>query len=394
MANGIGGLGSLTYTMRNGKKYWTGRITLGKDINGKQVRKSFSSYKKSDVIDKMKDAQNEISIAGFINNNKITLGKGIWDWLYNVKSKDIKSSTMALYTQTVRDYVINLPISNMEIKDFNIMILQKYFSFLEDDKNIAKTTERNLLTLLKMFFDHCIVLGIMNSNPALYIKLAKKETESERKVKVFSGEEQTLIIKNLNLNDDVEKAIYLDFYCGVRRGELRGFKWSDFRDGGLYVSTQLRREYKVDKNGNTESIKDTEQTLKTKNSERFIPLPTSIIKTLDKWKLDSMMKHYRIGLQFNDDCLMFTDDLCQPIEEKRITRRVQSICKKLNIPIRNLHSIRHSYATRLFENGVEIKTVQALLGHSDFATTIEIYTHVMQDTKQKAVQTLDAINLI
>lgn len=54
MSKNASGLGSLTHTTRNGKKYWTGRITIGQDVHGKQIRKSFSGYKKSDVVEKMK----------------------------------------------------------------------------------------------------------------------------------------------------------------------------------------------------------------------------------------------------------------------------------------------------------------------------------------------------
>ena len=60
------GLGSLTYRIVNGKKYWTGRVTLGFDLNGKQIRRSFSGYKKSEVIEKMQKAMTTTNIAGYI----------------------------------------------------------------------------------------------------------------------------------------------------------------------------------------------------------------------------------------------------------------------------------------------------------------------------------------
>ncbi len=61
------------------------------------------------------------------------------------------------------------------------------------------------------------------------------------------------------------------------------------------------------------------------------------------------------------------------------------------MPYRNFHSLRHTYATRLFENNVPIKTIQALLGHKDIATTMNIYTHVMPEKMTNEVQCLNKI---
>ena len=66
-----------------------------------------------------------------------------------------------------------------------------------------------------------------------------------------------------------------------------------------------------------------------------------------------------------------------------------ALCKKLNLEHRSFHSIRHSYATRLFELDIPIKTVQSLMGHSDMDTTMNIYTHVMQDKKMEIIDKLN-----
>ena len=79
----------------------------------------------------------------------------------------------------------------------------------------------------------------------------------------------------------------------------------------------------------------------------------------------------------------------KPIDRKRPQRRMISLCKILKIEYRSFHSIRHSYATRLFELDIPIKTVQSLMGHSDMSTTMDIYTHVMKDKKLEILDKLD-----
>ncbi|MBU5669580.1 site-specific integrase [Peptoniphilus sp. MSJ-1] len=396
MANGIGGLGSLTYTIRNGKKYWTGRITLGKDINGKQVRKSFSSYKKSDVIDKMREASKEENFAGIINTDSCPLGQSLESWLLKTKAKEIKSTTLDAYIGSIRKYLLDLPFAIVDVRDLTVIMLQKYFDYIVEEMNCSHRSLMNIVTVIKMFLDNCIKLGIINKNICEYVDLPKVEKRTKKnnmnKYRVFSKDEQSKIIKNLDLSDPVEQMIYTDFFTGLRRNELRGLKWKAYKNGKIYVSEQVSRDYSFSDNGKKKILdKNALTTPKTENSERIVPLPELLIKYLDKWKNESMLKHFRIDLLFNDECFIFTDDLCNIIEEKRANRRLQKICKEIGIEPRPFHSIRHSYATRLFENGVEIKTVQMLLGHSNYETTSNIYTHVMPDTKEKAIQVFDKI---
>ena len=86
--------------------------------------------------------------------------------------------------------------------------------------------------------------------------------------------------------------------------------------------------------------------------------------------------------------MIFTLD-GKPFDRKRPQRRMISLCKTLKIEYRSFHSIRHSYATRLFELDIPIKTVQSLMGHSDMSTTMDIYTHVMKDKKLEILDKLD-----
>ena len=93
---------------------------------------------------------------------------------------------------------------------------------------------------------------------------------------------------------------------------------------------------------------------------------------------------------FIDRNLIFPDDKGNYIESKRPTRRVKTICESINLPTFTFHELRHSYATRLYEQGVPVRTIQLLLGHYDIRTT-EIYVTVLDDSKKSAVDLLDGI---
>ena len=386
------GLGSLTYRLVNGKKYWTGRVTLGQDLDGKLVRKSFSSYKKSAVIEEMQKALAQTNIAGFTTSGDRRLGEFMCYWLYNVKTKEIKSTTVVRYESTIKWHIMPYPFSKIKVKDITILNLQNFINLLADNENTSINTVKNTLILIKNFLDYTIVLGIFPNNPADYVKVPKKEkVENTGKYRIFSADEQKLIINNLDLEDPVEQMLYIDFFTGLRRNEIRGLRWKNYSDGTLTIAQQLVRSYNFEKDGSRTINKNSTQDLKTESSFRTIILPKMADNLLQKMKVNSYEKHLRLGTPFTDDAFIFSDEYLKPIEEKRANRRIQAICRKIGIEPRPLHSIRHSYATRLFEADVDIKTVQKLMGHFDYRTTLNIYVHVMDEEKEKAAAVLDAM---
>lgn len=386
------GLGSLTYRMVNGKKYWTGRVTLGFNLNGKQIRKSFSGYKKSEVIEKMQKAMTTTNIAGYIEKGDQLFENLMSYWLYNIKAKEIKSTSLKKYDQTFRIRIKNSVLANTKIKDVNILKLQMFIEALAESNKFSTALISDTLTLIKAFLDYTITIGILQANPADYVKVPKEKKKKIeiKKYNVFDKDEQEKIINFLDLDDFVEQALFIDFFTGLRQGELRGLKSKNFLGDTLKIEEQLNREYEFTNDGKSKLIsKNTETDLKTESAYRIIPLPKLAKNLMKKIKISAAKKYFKMGKVFNEESLLFVDDFLKPIEEKRLNRRVKSICKKLEIEKRTLHSIRHSYATRLFEAGIDIKTVQQLMGHSDYKTTLDIYTHVMPEQKEKAIEIFD-----
>ncbi|MBP2033216.1 site-specific recombinase XerD [Clostridium algifaecis] len=95
------------------------------------------------------------------------------------------------------------------------------------------------------------------------------------------------------------------------------------------------------------------------------------------------------GEAYTDNDLIFPNQVGEPLDIRNLTKSYERVLKKANIPYKNFHSMRHTFATRLFEEDVPLKTVQELLGHADISTTANIYTHVMPKQKVKAVDKID-----
>lgn len=97
---------------------------------------------------------------------------------------------------------------------------------------------------------------------------------------------------------------------------------------------------------------------------------------------------------YEDKDLVFPNEIGGYTDSRNLTRSFKRILKKAGIKEINFHSLRHTYATRLFEKGVPLKTVSELLGHSNINITAYIYTHVMPEQKTKAVEKLNDLFIL
>ena len=344
------GEGSIITTTLNGKPYYKASVTIGFDSAGKQIKKSFGSYKKSVVLDKMNKVKYEAK-NNLLSNSNITFGDLYKEWIFNFKKVDVSDNTFSVYVSTYKLRILPYNIANKRANQLKLTDLQGYFNELQE-KYSATAIKRTYIHIHKCIL-FAIMQGIMTKDICVGVTL-QKENKKE-KYNVFSKQEQSLILKSLNKKDIVDCLIYFTFFTGLRLGEVLALKWSD-----------------IGKNKLTYEFRD----LKTKNSKREIPLPDKALAILE-----GIPKQYD---------LIFSDE-GKPIERKRPQRRMISLCKQLNIPHRSFHSIRHSYATRLFELNTKIKTVQVLMGHSNIATTMDIYTHVMGDEKLEVMSKLNRL---
>ncbi|MCI5636626.1 MAG: site-specific integrase [Sarcina ventriculi] len=121
---------------------------------------------------------------------------------------------------------------------------------------------------------------------------------------------------------------------------------------------------------------------KTETSIRTVPIPSNIIQKLKQFKITQNKERLSNGELYMPSDLVFTTPIGTPINTSNLRKIYSRLLKKADINNIKFHALRHTYATRLFEEGVQIKTVQSLLGHSDINTTMNIYTHVTSDVKK------------
>ena len=381
------GEGSVYKYQKNGVTYYKGLLTIGRNEEGKLIRKSFNSKKKQDVVNAMTNYKSKMLNGELSSNDKITLAEWYHTYIFEFRKNDLKPSTFERYYSIYKKYILGSPIGDIRLVDLRTVDIQQYYNkLLEVNKktpSIVSTINRYLTTVLL----EAVKQEIIKKACSKLVKIPKVEYNSD--YSVLSLDEQRQFIQAIQKHK-FKSLFLMALGTGLREGELLALKWSDidFVENTVSVSKTIKRVPIIEKDG-SRKYKIIEQEPKTKSSIRIVPLPGNIVSELEKYKSKQNIEKMKNRDIYNDMNYVFSDEFGNPLESKRPNRNFQSVLKSIGIKPIKFHSLRHTYATRLFEQDVPIKTVQKLMGHKDSSTTLDIYTHVMPSEKIKAV---DKIN--
>lgn len=377
---------------KNGKDYFRITASVGRDSNGKLIRKEFYGKSKKDAEAKRDEYLNGLKNGLTMDYKNMSLGKLMRTWLFEVVrvSNRIKPPTFERYEGIYRNYVLDSEIYGLILNDIKSIQLQRYYNRLYDNGKSSNVI-KNLNKLLKSFFNYAVDESYILKNPCIGKKVVipGEIKNVEKKIEIFSDEEIKILQYALK-NHRLKCLILLALGTGLRQGELLALKWSDLNiiDKELKVERSIKQVNIIAADGSKE-YKTIIQTPKTKNSIRIVPIPSNLIPILENHSKNQKLEKLKAGSSYLDNDFIFTTELGKPINARNMTKTYKRILDKANIPYKKFHSLRHTYATKLFEKNVPLKTVQELLGHSDISITGNIYTHVMPKEKIKAAEKLN-----
>jgi len=383
-----------TNYVKNGKEYYRVTVTIGRDANGKLIRKEFYGKTKKEAEAKKEEYLLKLRSGLNPDLENVTFGSLMHTWLFEVARVSVKPSTFERYESLYRNYIKESELYSLKISFMKSLQIQRYYNRLYQEGKNSKTI-RSIHKLLRTFFNYAVKEGYINQNPCGNKKVVipgSAEEKAERKIETFTDEEIEKIKEALK-GHRLRALFLLAFGTGLRQGELLGLKWPDidFKKKELKVQRTIKQVTIIDENGNRE-YKTIEQIPKTKNSIRTVPIPSSVIPVLREHRAMQIEEKIKAGPAYLNDIengYVFTTELGNTIDARNLIRAHKRLLKRAGVPYKNFHAIRHTYATKLFERGVPLKVVSELLGHADVSTTANIYTHVMPKEKITAVETLN-----
>lgn len=289
-------------------------------------------------------------------------------WLNKYVKMSTKLRTYNIYKETF-DKHINPILGNYTLEELTPEILQGFIFEKKEKGNLitggplANNTVIGIANLLKQSLKEAEMLGVSSSGKTPYLKLP---APSGKEVTAFEKFEQEKLEKFcLNSKKKNYIGIVICLYTGIRLGELLSLTWDDvdFNTNYLYINKTL---YTAKQDNKYATIVDTP---KTKNSKRVIPLPKQLVIILKKIQKASKSDYI---ITTSNNGLVGT---------RSYQRTFETIQRKLKIPYKNFHSLRHTFATRAIEMGMDVKTLSEILGHKNPVVTLTRYTHSMMSYK-------------
>lgn len=362
----------------NGKNYYRVTRTVGRKADGTAIRKQFYGSGINEANAKAEEYINNIK-NGLVNNfENVSLNEIMNTWLFDVlhNSSKIKPSTFQRYESIYRKYIKESEIAGLKLVNINTLKMQQFHNRLS--KTYSYSQLKYLNSVLKTFFNWCIDSGYILRNPCLKVDIKGNKNDiiinHKQEVEILSEDEIFTIKKHIK-ESNMELLILLDLATGLRQGELLALNWEDIdlKNKTLTVNKSVKEVY-IYENENNRHIETIFQVPKTQNSFRTISIPDALIHLLKNEK--------------NKNGLLFHDNNGNPLRAKNVSYQWKKILKDCNIPHKKFHAIRHTYASMLLKNGVDIETVAELMGHTAISIT-QIYLHSSANQKQDAVNKLN-----
>ena len=377
----------ITNTKINGTEYFRTRLLIRYDSNGKKVMKNFYGSSKSEAENKKKEYIQMIESGINPELGLMSLEKAIHSWLWNIeRHAGNKSSTFERYESLYRNHILGSSIGRISVVDINKISIQKFYNeILDKNKSIE-----SIRKVLSKFFQFALSEGYIVRNPMLGMKLPKKheDTISDKKEEVitFTKEELNALLESVG-NVKIKYIIMFAALTGARIGEILALENSDISNDFIKIQKSIRnvRIYK-DQNNYHYEAKLTRP--KSESSIREIPIPKKLKYELKNLNILVKEEKLKLGPAYNENNLLFPSSTGTYLDINNIRASWKRALIGANIPYKKFHALRHTYATQLIKNGVDLLTVSRLLGHSSIKTT-EVYAHTLEETKIEAVQSLN-----
>ena len=350
--------------------------------NGQRTEKNFS---------KLNDAKTWLSEQKYLDSilsgggENMTVDDWYNFWIDNFKEGIVKDNTSKNYKNRY-NFNIKKEIGSMKLCEVKQIHCQKLLNDMFDCGKYSYGTIELVQTTLHAIFKSAVENNYIPKNPAENLKLKSRDNDEEER-RVLTREEQK------TFKEYAKNTLYYNAYClvfetGLRAGEVGGLKWDDinFQNKVLNVQRTLLQDSK--KGGFYFGEP------KTKQSKRIIPLTNEAVSILKQQKIQQDKLKAKSS-KWNDEWngLVFTTINGNPVGASTFRTMMIRIVKNINFDRQYngengeyeefkhcyMHSLRHTFATRCIENGMQPKTLQKILGHSTINTTMNLYVHVTDE---------------
>lgn len=350
--------------------------------NGKpeKVYKYFNTQ--AEAVKCLQRLQEEKSRGVDANKGRITASEWIETWIERYKANGLRPTTLSCYRDNFRLH-LKTPLSKIQLRELTPYQVQKA---LDDIGQSSATFQKNY-GIINGAMKKAVVLGMILRNPCDEVQFPAK---SQKNIRSLTADEQRRFIAALDGRG--YRVMFLTYlYTGMRMGEAIPLCWTDID----LENRTLRVEKKVVGYYDRSSRKDlveVQDFCKTKSSTRTILLTAGLVSILTEYKATMQQKATDDGLPWSEHDLVFRNAHGNMVTAYNLGKWINKVYRRAGIENATLHTLRHTYATRCFEAGVDVKAISEQLGHANTKTTYDTYIHLLHDTKRREIDKLAEID--
>lgn len=381
---------------------WEGRYSDGRDDKGRQIQRSVYGKTRKEVAEKLNAVLHNKQTGSYVTPNKTMLKDWLIQWLQNYASVSIRPSTYISYEGYVHNHIIpilgDIPIQQITPAVIKNFYNQKFENGRTDGRGgLSAKTIRNLHNMLHQAMEQACINGIIINNPTSGTVIPRQE---KREMRVLSTDEQKKLQSVIHMHR-LGFAILFDLATGLRIGELCALRWTDvnFNKCTIKVSRTLQRIKKnlneleeIDDDGENTCLTNLiEGAVKTPKGFREIPIPQNIWIKLLEHKEHQQQEYIKLGVPVLHNGFVFSMPYGTCVEPHTMRDALNYLLAVSGTEHANFHALRHTFATRAIENGVNVKTLSDILGHSTVQITMDLYCHSSLDLMRESMNKISGL---
>ncbi|EAE9769104.1 site-specific integrase [Listeria monocytogenes] len=366
------------------------RVSKGYDARGKQIRKT-----KNVTVKTVKALKLELSnFEAYVYSSDYTEIKDmrfidfVEKWRLNYAKRELKGNTIDKYNLFLDNWIIPY-FERKKISKITTMQLLDYFHEVQK-KGVGPSALEGHHRVIRSLFKYATLWGITETDVSLSVK---KPTYKVPEKNIYNRREIEVLIDRIKILQKYQQVmIKLALYCGLRRGEVIGLTTKDMNYNKNTINV-----YRAVIKSASEGIKLDE----TKNKrKRIVPAPAGLMQEIKELAKEKQKNKDKLGLLWKGTkdldgktvVLIFSHDDGTPFTPASVTRMFNRFLEKEennDLTKISFHDLRHSAASFLLEQGINVKVIQNILGHSDIKVTLNTYAHITEDGYSEAAKTFD-----
>lgn len=370
-------------------------VYLGYDVNGKQIRKTTTFTPPPGLTERKADKLAKEEYVNFSNRCKglfnlkenMRFSELVEEYFRLYAPSNLKPVTAYNYEKHINYHYMNY-FGNKKLKDITTATISHFFATHKsmvrgEMRTLSPANAKRIYCILQSLFKFAVLQGCIKESPCKNVILPKKNPLEEDKQMHLTAEELPEFLSMFQNYSAFNTIILVLLFTGMRSGEALALQWEDID----FKNRKIHIRHSLSDVGGTHFL----TTPKTKTSVRHLYMDDNLIALLKKHKVEQRKLQIALGSSFSHPEMVFTSATGNYKDRSCLNTQLKRFLKGTKFEYLTLHKLRHTNATLLLNNGVDLKIVSEHLGHSDIQITAKTYTAVLDSSRMKTAELMEHI---